>query len=238
MDPRAAESERPGEAAEAPVQFSIRGLLVFQAVVAIFLVLLARAGIFGLLVAWVATIVLLTVRVSPRRLRLKRLGIDILGGLVLPPLCLAFDPGLLATHRLAGLAYPAIGFQMLVLAAWLVVGPAHRGSSALAAGLLSVGALTAGIIGLLLLPLSLLGLLAMGIGLLGMTPFLTLYVFARNAVAAARHAAGLRWRTTIVALGVLLAVAIPLAVHATWGPPPVQWIQSVKHHGGPFDGIF
>jgi hypothetical protein len=207
----------PQEAVEGPIQFSLRSLLILQTICAVFFALLAKTGIFAVLAAFVATVVLMMVRVRPQHLRLKRLGVDLMGGLILPVLCLVFDPGLICQYKLVILAYPAIGLQMLVLVLWLLLGPVRPWFSALMAGLLMVGVLIAGGIGLAMLPLSLVGLLAMGIGLLGLTPFLTAYVFGRNAGKALRHTADFKLGKCVLVVGIVIAIAVPVTLYVTCG---------------------
>ena len=72
---------------------------------------------------------------------------------------------------------------MVSLTAWLL----FRRPAAVFAGLLTGGALFATMLGLILLPLSLIGLFFI-IGILGFSPFVTSFVFWRNALVAYRTA--------------------------------------------------
>jgi hypothetical protein len=121
---------------------------------------------------------------------------DVVFGIVVPALCLLFDPvvfsagdlvgaGVLHDYRVFGYATVAVSFVLLLL--WLVLGPRVRScTGALAGGLFAAAAFAAGV-GLRLLPLSVVFTLAV-IGVLGFTPFLTAFVFLRNGVRALRAA--------------------------------------------------
>jgi hypothetical protein len=202
---------------EGPLQFTLRGLLILQAVCAVFLSLLVTTGIVAVLIAFVATIILMVVPVRDERRRLKRFCVDFMAGVILPGLCLAFDPGILAFNKFGIFAYLAIGFQIAVLIAWLIVGPVRPWFSGIAAGVLSIGTLIAGGFGLAMLPLTLVGTLAMGIGLLGLTPFLTAYVFSRNVASASKSATRSGEGPWMVVLGVLIAIAVPVFIYMTCG---------------------
>ena len=99
--------------------------------------------------------------------------VDILAGVGLPLICLAFDPivfgdkldgGILSRYRFV--AYFAIGTCMLSLLAWLV----FRRPAGLFVGLLGGGTLIALIVGIVLLPFSLMFLVII-IGALGSRRF-------------------------------------------------------------------
>lgn len=233
--------ESSGAAGEPPVQFGLRTLLIAQAVCAAFFALLVVSGIFAVIVAFLGTAILARAQVHPKNARLKRITVDVLGGVVLPCLCLAYDPcvfrrdsslparGLMSAH-VSVLAYLAIGFQMLVLVVWLLAGSRVRRLGGVFAGTLFVGALIALLIGVVLLPMSLFGTLMALIGVLGFVPFMTGWIFLRNANEAFRRAraeGGARLTGEAVLLGVVLAVAIPLLVY--WGLGRLVWrvLQSV-----------
>jgi len=215
------------ESAETPVQFSLRALLVLQAICAVFLAMLLATGAFAVLVTLVATIVLMAVRVRPNFRRLKELGVDLLGGLILPVLCLVYAPGFLRDSPVASVVYPMIVVQVVALALWQFIGPMRRWFCAFMAGLLMIGALTAGVIGLCMIPFSLIGVLFFGIGLLGLTPFLTAYVFGRNAAKALWGATDWRRKELVLALGIAASIVLPVAIHFTCGPAFVRTIQAM-----------
>lgn len=144
--------------------------------------------------------------------------LDVLGGLLLPIGCLVFDPLVFrsfdpcALPLLRGpirlLGYSAIGLGLLAFAVWLICGARFKRGSAFMAGILALGAGVAALLGLGLLPFSLLGIIAFGLGLIGLIPFLTAYVFWRNARAAWAQAssAGLHERRGGWALAGVVAV--------------------------------
>ena len=226
MDEPALRNVEPS--AEAPLQFGIRDLLIAQAVCAACLGLFATIGIFALLAIFIATLVFCFIRVQPRKKKLKRCIVDLMGGVVLPAMCLVYDPGIFhdsPRDRLTAVALVAIVLQMLILPIWMVAGRHFGRWSALLGGGLSVGAVVAGSIGVLLALFSVIGTFFYGIGLLGFTPFLTCVVFARNSAAAVRQArvAGGKWEAWLpFAIGALLAAAIPCVMQSCFGP----WIET------------
>ena len=212
--------------ADTPLQFGIRDLLIAQAVCAVCLGLFMMVGIFALMTIFIATLVYCAMRVQPERRKLKRWIVDLMGGVVLPAMCLVYDPGFFydSPNRLTDAAFVAIVLQMLTLPAWAVGGRYVGRWSALFGGVLLVGAVIAGTIGAILSPLSVLGTFVYGIGLLGFTPFLTCVVFSRNLADAMRqaHAAGGKWDVRLLfAMGLLLAAGLPFLMESLFG----QWIE-------------
>jgi hypothetical protein len=147
-----------------------------------------------------------------------QIAFDVVFGIVLPLVCLYFDPivfrasfgrPLLGSYAIVGAV--AIGLGLLSLSAWAVI----RRPPAFFAGLLAGGAIFAALLGLVLLPMSLIGLTA-GIGVLGFTPLATAFVFTRNAVRAYRQA-----RAGSASVRHLLS-AVGLVV-ACGGPWAAQW---------------
>jgi hypothetical protein len=147
-----------------------------------------------------------------------RVVTDVMLGVLVPLLCLVFDPivfrgdgrlgGLLASYAIVG--YLAAGLGMVTLLLWLILGR----MPGLFAGLLAGEAVFAACVGVVLFPLSFLTLL-MGIGLLGLTPLFTALVFGRNAREAWRLACGRspRWAKVSAACGFLFACGGPWAAH-------------------------
>lgn len=113
---------------------------------------------------------------------------DVVFGVVLPLLCLYFDPivftnfgsaggGLLESYQL--FAYLVIALEVLTLAGWLALGK-RAGVWRVALGsIMLAGALFSSVIGVILLPFSLIGLLLL-IGALGFAPFFSAFVYLRN----------------------------------------------------------
>lgn len=205
----------PAELVHAPLQFSVRSLLIAQTVCAVLLALLIVLGIWGALAALVATVVLAAVKVRPERVAGKRLIVDVSGGIVLPLLCVGYAPGLAVARDGSGAwVCLLVGYQILLMAAWQLAGRLTPRFNGFFVGGLSIGVVAATLIGLTLLPLAVIGTLMLGLGLLGFTPFLTAVVFARNARRAWREA---RPRNEgmfgwLVLAGVIAAVAVPWAI--------------------------
>jgi hypothetical protein len=105
------------------IQFSLRGLFILQAVCAVFLAALVTAGVFAVLAAFAATLVVAWARIGPEHRQVRRLIVDLMGGAVLPALCLLYDPAVFrAGNPLQGRAYLFILFEIGVLLGWMVFG--------------------------------------------------------------------------------------------------------------------
>jgi hypothetical protein len=144
---------------------------------------------------------------------------DIACGFLLPLACLYFDPlvfragfGEPLMGRFLVVSELAMGLALGSLAAWLLV---ERPSSLLA-GFLAGGAVFAGLLGLVMLPYTLIGSIYL-IGLLGFSPFVTAFVFGRNAARAYRRSRRTRsrgWVLGVAALGLAVSCAGPWAAQA------------------------
>jgi len=121
---------------------------------------------------------------------------DVIFGLVLPVLCFVFDPIVFRSsifvhadgvyRHLRLFAYSASALEMATLACWLFVVRRHPAWSRPAGGVLAAGALFSFALGLAILPFSVLGMLFAGVGALGFIPFVTAFVYLRNARRALR----------------------------------------------------
>ena len=117
---------------------------------------------------------------------------DVTLGVVLPILCLVFDPvvfrdPLLHGTGLLGQYAPAAYFFFALSIAVLLIWLATRRFALLLVGPLVAGAAVSLGLGVVLLPFSLVAIL-LAIGLLGLVPFATSFVFLRNAIRAIRAA--------------------------------------------------
>jgi hypothetical protein len=150
---------------------------------------------------------------------------DIIGGLVLPAVCVVADPivfktsfvlgnfrgPLLQRYAVAGYLEILIGMVALTIFLW------RRPASPFLAGILLAGAMFAFVLGAVLLPFSLLGLFFV-IGALGFTPFFSGFVFARACLHTIRTSLTIKRTSRIalyVSLGVLCALAIPVGLQFT-----------------------
>jgi hypothetical protein len=143
---------------------------------------------------------------------------DVLFGIGAPILCLYFDPAVFRPglgvefgymRGIRTFSYLEIALSILVLAYYL----ARRKPSFLMAGALAGGALFSFLLGLAMLPLTLIGLLLI-IGIFGLAPFVTSFVFLRNAVRCSKQRGTAISRKRAVptfAFGFTLIVAVPLA---------------------------
>ena len=112
---------------------------------------------------------------------------DVLFGIVAPVLCFVFDPIVFKSEFDQGLfpqvqsfAYMVSAIEIATLSVWLICGRRLRPRTRLVGGILGAGAAFSGSIGVVILPFTLLGVLLF-IGILGFIPFLTAFVYLRNA---------------------------------------------------------
>jgi len=144
---------------------------------------------------------------------------DIAFGAVGPVLCFVFDP--IVFRRGIGAAplfpdyqiftYLFSAVQIAVLFSWLIFRPRNELTGSIIGGALTSGALFCLTTACILAPFSLLGLM-FGIGIFGFTPFVTAFVYLRNAFRAAGFRATRPKAATLsmLAISVLLAVVLPL----------------------------
>jgi hypothetical protein len=148
---------------------------------------------------------------------------DITIGMVLPILCLMFDPLVfrsgISGRPLAGrfqlFAYGFIAIEIIALAVWLCVGSRAGEWRGVLAGIMLAGAIFSVGIGICLLPFSLIGLVVL-IGALGFTPFLTAFIYLRNARRALRAASAQMTRAGLsvtLLFGATLAFGVPAFTH-------------------------
>ncbi|HZH31395.1 MAG TPA: hypothetical protein VEY11_11590 [Pyrinomonadaceae bacterium] len=155
---------------------------------------------------------------------LAQIIFDVTVGMILPILCLVFDPivfrggefgpPMLESYRF--FAYGLIAIEIVALGMWLGAGARAGEWCGVLGGVMLAGAFFSVGIGLILLPLSLLGL-AFGIGVLGFTPFVTAVIYGRNA---RRALCAGRARMPRAALCVTLALGAAVPFGA---PAFAQW---------------
>lgn len=218
------------------VQFGLRTLLTLPVVLAFSLVLLKYFSIFGLLAVFLAALTLQFAPWGDRRSAARQLAVDLAWGIVMPILCLLYDPMFFRESGSWGIfGYFMVGTQMLVLLTWKTVGRLRKWLATMLFGTLAIGVLTAVAVGFLLLPMSLVGLLFYGMGALGFTPWLAAYVFWRNTQDAYRHA-GLEssdMAPLLVLLGAGFALAVPEGLNLLLGDVLSGWLASM----GGFPGL-
>ena len=148
-----------------------------------------------------------------------RLGVkvDLIFGIIAPLLCVFFDPaifrsdglpgkGLLSQVRLFG--YLEIAAGTAAFGYYLV----RRRASPLLAGALMGGSIFALSLGIVIAPISFIGLLLF-VGIFGFIPFLTSFVFLRNALRCWQASA--KPRLLLGALGMALILGIPAGLQAS-----------------------
>jgi hypothetical protein len=220
------------------LRFSLREMFIATTIAAALFALFRAFGIFGALASFAAAL-LFTQKIYPRIARnnepRQRLMYDFVWGVVMPIVCLCFDPFVfrddvdfdqLAPNNLPSLtlgrhltdtafiAYAVIGWQILTLAAWLLLGKVARPVAAWFSGTLAVGKLLSLLMGVVLFIPAIFGSLYFGIGLMGLTPLFTADAYSRRTKFAYQLASKERPAAAIGAywLGVIMAVLVPLAI--------------------------
>jgi len=218
----AVDEPRTRDSAQA-IQFSLRELLIAVTVIAGLLGLLRAAGIFGAVLAFVATAGftwILYPKMKPRDLRGQQAMFDFLWGVGMPLICLVFDPFLfkesddlrpfaVATslndariYDHGFIVYAFLVCQMIVLTVSIILGNRAGRWSSIFGGFLVSGLLFAALVALVLVIPAAFGVFFLGIGLLGLTPIVTMFSYGRQC----HRALSNNWQSPTK------AVAAPLAV--------------------------
>jgi hypothetical protein len=212
----------------APVRFGLRTLLAVTVVSAVYLSILTRLQIWAVLVAFVGLVALYFIPVAAEHRPLKQLGFDLLGGVFLPILCLIFDPVVFEEPRARALAVIGYGLPMLLLLAWIVIGPRYAALSCVLAGGMGIGAVLAGVTGVLMLPMTILGLFIL-LGLLGLIPFATMWIYWRNAREATLSSGLPSWNATPwLFLGMVLVVGGALMLNDLFGERLAMVLRQIR----------
>jgi hypothetical protein len=154
---------------------------------------------------------------------LSQLIFDVTVGMILPVLCLVFDPlvfrgGLMGRPMLGDyqfFAYGLIAIEIVALGVWLAMGRRAGEWCGVLGGVMIAGAAFSAVIGLLLLPLSVIGLVFI-VGVLGFMPFVTAFIYWRNARRALAAAGARMSRAALyltLALGAIVPVGAPAFAH-------------------------
>lgn len=188
------------------LRFSLREMFLATTIAAVMLALFRSIGIFGAVLSFLsAAIITLAVipKLFPKDLPRQRLVFDFVWGMVMPIVCLVFDPFLfknvgdpleilgpshslnsaaakVQVNELAYLAWPFLAGQIATLGMVLAWGKSLRRLAPFLAGVLATGFIVAFCLAMLLVLPAALGTFAWGIGLLGFTPFFTSCTFFRR----------------------------------------------------------
>jgi hypothetical protein len=146
-----------------------------------------------------------------------QVGFDVVFGIVMPIVCLYFDPIVFRSESLGPplfgsnmiLCACAIGLGLFSLAGWLIV----LRPSALLAGILAGGAILALLLGLMLFPLSML-FPFVPTAFLGFTPLATALTFGRNAIRVYRRVGPTHFAPALAGLGLAISCAGPVGVQS------------------------
>lgn len=194
------------EADTQELRFTLKEMFLATTIAAVMLALFRSIGIFGAVLSFLSAVIitlLVIPRLFPKDLPRQRLVFDFVWGMVMPIVCLVFDPFVFKnggdpfemlepSHSLtpmaakvhinefAYFAWPFLAGQIATLGLVLAWGKSLRRIAPFLAGILATGFMVAvGIAGVLVFPAAL-GTFAFGIGLLGFTPIFTSFTFFRR----------------------------------------------------------
>jgi hypothetical protein len=227
-----------------PLRFRLGELFATITVAAVLLALFRSAGILGAVFAFLSALAFTNVVYPCRRPLVQQAAMfDFIWGIVMPVVCLVFDPfvfkfeqsfapilegdlfailtaSLWSAPEFYGRTIPAYAFvatQILFLGIWLVAGRLPADLSAVWAGVLFCGFAFSAFVAMLLLVPAILGTTVLGTGLLGLTPFFTARSFHRRALFAGsiamRELPALRAQW-LAMIGYFLPAPLPVVLYA------------------------
>ena len=190
------------------LRFSLKEMFLATTLAAVMLALFRSIGIFGAVLSFLsaAIITLLVIpRLFQKDLPRQRLVFDFVWGMVMPIVCLVFDPFIFKNggdpfemlekgppnlitptvakvhiNHFAYFAWPFLAGQIATLGLVLAWGKSLRRIAPFLAGVLATGFMVASCLALLLALPAAFGTFALGVGLLGFTPFFTSFTFSRR----------------------------------------------------------
>lgn len=218
------------------LRFTLKELFLATTVAAVMLALFRSTGIFGAVLSFLSAVILTLVvfpQLLPQNRPRQRALYDFVWGIVMPIVCLVFDPmvfksgdfndplssfdthlgtmngGTIQINEGAYFAWPLLAGLIVTLAIVLVWGKSLRSIASILAGALGVGFLIAVCLGVVF-PAAL-GTFFFGIGLLGFTPIFTSFSYFRRMrvmwnLSRENDSRGLRF--LFAALGFLLCVVL------------------------------
>jgi hypothetical protein len=146
---------------------------------------------------------------------------DLFAGAIIPIVLLTFDPIVFRSYdtcfptlgyaNISAFAYTAIMLGIVVLIDWLFVGVLRRIASSLAAGVFLVGGFFGAGLGIAMLPISIPVMIVL-IGALGLFPFVTAFVYFRNAWRAYYAARERTQKRRFVWAGMVVGIFLILAI--------------------------
>jgi hypothetical protein len=167
----------------------------------------------------------------------RQIIFDIVFGILVPIICLIFDPIVFRGHISTYLvsinlfAYSSVGLGIFTLSIWLLFKTESTIINSLIAGALLTGALLAFVLGIAILPYSLLGLYLI-IGIFGFTPFLTAFVFLRNGIKAIRKIQPIKNKFFFLGsmfIGIVLVFGLPLEIQSRGSKLVSQSIETIAN---------
>jgi len=146
---------------------------------------------------------------------------DFLFGILMPVSCFYFDPGIVGGAPRAPLGQAIIfiygfsGLAIVTLFVWIAFGNRLRSLTPIFAGVLLASAFVSNAIGVIIFPLTLIGILFI-VGVLGLVPFVTGFVYLRNALRAFRQRGQVS--RSLYAAGVVFSGVLAIGL-----PGAAQW---------------
>ena len=225
------------------LRFTLKELFLATTIAAVMLALFRSMGIMGAVLSCLAALIVTLLGIPkffPKDLPRQRLVFDFVWGMVMPIVCLVFDPfvfksgeDLMGTlepdyppnfaaqvqvNELAYFAWPILVGQIATLGMVLAWGKSLRPIAPFLAGALATGFVISTCLGVLLVLPAMLGVFAFGIGLLGFTPIFTAITFCRRMRLMWLLSSG--WKPEeakflLAGLGILICLALAVLVGAT-----------------------
>ena len=228
------------------LRFSLKELFLATTIAAVMLALFRSIDIFGALLSFLAaagTTLFVVPRIFPSNLARQRILFDFVWGMVMPVVCLVFDPfvfkngefadeygwlgsqGQVQIYDAAYLAWPFLAGQIATPGFVLFGGKSLRPIASLLAGVLGAGFALAVILAVLMALPATGGAMYFGIGLLGFTPIFTCITYHRRMRLMwhlAREKEPELRRMALAVLGIVLCLALPLIIGSlalAYAPP-------------------
>ena len=142
-----------------------------------------------------------------------QLVFDVAFGVLMPIICFYLDPGIISGDfrssfpRMEVFVYAFSILAICTLSLWLTIGHRAKSSGGIFGGIMLAGAVCSFVIGFMILPLTLVGIFFI-IGILGFVPFITGFVYLRNAVKAIRRGSSALSRSALVGAVLVSAVVV------------------------------
>jgi len=226
------------------LRFTLREMFLATTLAAIMLALFRTLGIYGAVFSFLSAVIatlLLIPHLFPKDRPRQRMYFDFVWGVVMPVVCLVFDPFVfkhgdfeddvllfpkqqpfsaggvtqIVINPVAYYAWPLLAGQIATLGVVMAWGKSLRPIAPILAGILATGFVISLCLSVFLALPAALGALFFGIGLLGFTPIFTCRTYFRRMRLmwfVARGERSHEWQLALAALGVILCLGLTLAI--------------------------